>query len=212
MDELVKSPGDGPGSNRRNGLISPQRGHLLADDLAQLVHIFKQNVVVRHRPTRAGEDRSPLPKSINAARRRPRADGQAAPAAPGSESKRRCVAVGEPELSDPFWGSPPVRPRLSAPNSLPVSEEEPSEHDGESETCPRLLLLLGRRRERSVRAQAPGWSSWSAYTEPNIPGRVTSRRLDFTLSSRRCNRQDGSSLRGKLRSPVPCAAAQRTLS
>lgn len=29
--------------------------HLLADDLAELVHIFKENVVVRHSPTPVGE-------------------------------------------------------------------------------------------------------------------------------------------------------------
>ena len=31
--------------------------HLLANDLAQLVHIFKENVVVRHSPTPAGGGR-----------------------------------------------------------------------------------------------------------------------------------------------------------
>lgn len=29
--------------------------HLLANDLTELVHIFKENVVVRHSPTPAGE-------------------------------------------------------------------------------------------------------------------------------------------------------------
>lgn len=37
--------------------------HLLADDLAELVHIFKENVVVRHSPTPVGEKLStPPPK------------------------------------------------------------------------------------------------------------------------------------------------------
>lgn len=33
--------------------------HLLANDLTELVHIFKENVVVRHSPIPAGEERSP---------------------------------------------------------------------------------------------------------------------------------------------------------
>lgn len=51
--------------------------HLLADDLAELVHIFKENVVVRHGPSPAGEKRSPpeiyVPKRIMFLSGRPRA-------------------------------------------------------------------------------------------------------------------------------------------
>lgn len=32
----------------------PKLHHLLANDLAELVHIFKENVVVRHSPNPAG--------------------------------------------------------------------------------------------------------------------------------------------------------------
>lgn len=33
--------------------------HLLANDLTELVHIFKENVVVRHSPTPAGGENIP---------------------------------------------------------------------------------------------------------------------------------------------------------
>lgn len=45
--------------NRENNEIKSETQHLLANDLAELVHIFKENVVVRHSPTPAGEKLSP---------------------------------------------------------------------------------------------------------------------------------------------------------
>lgn len=46
-------------ANRNNSEMSPAMQHLLANDLAELVHIFKEDVVVRHSPTPAGEKLSP---------------------------------------------------------------------------------------------------------------------------------------------------------
>lgn len=46
----------------------PKLQHLLANDLAELVHIFKENVVVRHSPNPAGgcggEKKKLSPKNI----------------------------------------------------------------------------------------------------------------------------------------------------